>query len=346
MLKEFKLGELAHMLQVELRGDPNSVISGINTLSKATPSHVSFLSNSRYRHMLNKTKAGAVILSFNDLDHCHVNALVTKNPYLAYAKAAALFHKSTAVNAGIHPSAVIEQGCQIHPSATIGPHAVIQSGTVIEENVVIGPGCSIGADCRIGSGSCFYPNVTIYHDVQIGKRVIIHSSAVIGSDGFGYAKDGYVWHKIPQIGSVQIHDDVEIGSNTTIDRGALDDTIIEEGVKLDNQIQIGHNVRIGAHTAIAGCVGIAGSTTIGKRCAIGGGVGIIGHLTITDDVYITAGSGIGKSIERAGVYSSSIDAQPATIWKKTLVRIHQLDAMSRKVRDLEKKLVELQSTLK
>jgi UDP-3-O-[3-hydroxymyristoyl] glucosamine N-acyltransferase len=314
----YKLSQLAELLDAELHGDPNCVITGIATLQSANAQQISFLDNVRYRKYLSTTQAAAIILAPNELEHCQTHALVSKNPYLAYAKVAALFDPAAQAKPSIHPTAVIEENCQIHPTA------------------IIGAGCVIGQGSHIGAHSRLWANVTIYHGVRIGERAIIHSGVVIGSDGFGFAQDKGVWRKVPQIGGVIIGDDVEIGANTTIDRGALENTIIENGVKLDNQIQIAHNVIIGAHTAIAGCVGIAGSTTIGKYCMIGGKASIGGHLTIADKVMIAGGSGIAKSITDPGVYSSALPAEPAAAWRKNLARIYQLDDNARRLRELEK----------
>lgn len=339
----YKLSELATLLDAVLHGDPDCVITGVAPLQHAKPQQISFLDNSRYRKHLSMTQASAVILAPTELSLCPTHALVMTNPYLGYAKTAALFDRSPKATAGVHPSAVIEEGSIIHPTASIGAKCVIGSNVVIEEQVVLSPGCVIGEGSRIGSFSHLWANVTIYHGVTIGSRVIIHSGAVIGSDGFGFAQDKGIWKKVPQIGGVIIGNDVEIGANTTIDRGALGNTIIDEGAKLDNQIQIAHNVHIGAHTAVAGCVGIAGSVSIGKHCAIGGGVGIAGHISITDKVMITAGSGIAQSITEPGLYSSSIPAESAAQWKRNLMRIYQLDKFAHRLRNLEKMINKTES---
>jgi UDP-3-O-[3-hydroxymyristoyl] glucosamine N-acyltransferase len=315
------LSELATRLGAELHGDPSCVISGVATLQHAKAQQISFLDNPRYRKYLANTQASAVILTSTDLALCTTNALIMDNPYLGYAKVASLFDQASKIKPGIHPTAVIAEGCVIDPTASIGPHCVIGEGT------------------HIGAHSRLYANVTLYQGVRIGDRVIIHSGAVIGSDGFGFAQNKGTWYKVPQLGGVIIGNDVEIGANTTIDRGALDDTIIADGVKLDNQIQIAHNVVIGAHTAIAGCVAIAGSTVIGKYCAIGGRASIAGHITITDKVMIAGGSGVSQSITEPGVYSSSIaTVQAATSWNRNLMRIYQLDEMAQRLRKLEKVL--------
>jgi len=334
--QHYTLAELATLLEAELRGDPNCVITSVATLQNAQAQQIAFLDNIRYRKYLAETKASAIILSAANLEDCPTNALVMSNPYLGYAKVATLFKPTTTKQVGIHPSAVVGADCQIHPTVSIGPQCVIGAGVIIAEGVIIGAGSIIEDRCSIGAGTHFWPRVTIYHDVQIGERVVIHSGAVLGSDGFGFAQNRGVWQKVPQLGRVVIGNDVEIGANTTIDRGAIDDTVLEDGVKVDNLVQIAHNVTIGAHTAIAGCVGIAGSTSIGKYCAIGGGVGINGHISITDGVIITGGSLVAQSIKEPGPYSSGLAAQPSGIWKKTIVRVNQLDMMMQKLRELEK----------
>lgn len=332
----YTLAELAAHLGAELQGDGNCTISSIATINKAVAGQITFLDNIRYRKYLPSTQASAVILARANLSDCPTNALILKNPYLGYAKVADLFKQIPGAEQGIHPSAVIDVNCKIHPTASIGPQCVIGREVTIGENVILGAGTVIGDRCTIGAGSRFWPRVTLYYDVCIGERAIIHSGAVIGSDGFGFAQDNGSWRKITQLGSVVIGNDVEIGANTTIDRGAIDDTIIENGVKIDNQVQIAHNVTIGTNTAIAGCVGIAGTTTIGKHCAIGGGVGISGHVNITDGVIIVGGALVAQSIKEPGVYSSGLPAQPAMTWKKIMFRVLQLDTMAQKVRALEK----------
>lgn len=336
MNKRYKLAELAEILGAELKGDPECIISGIATLQKAQKGQITFLDNVRYRKYLTDTQASAVILAANNLGECPTNALTLKNPYLGYAKVAELFDRIPQVTPGIHPSALIGVQCNIDPSASIGPNCVIGSEVHIGENVILGAGTIIGDRCTINAGSRFWPQVTLYHDTQIGQRAIFHSGVVIGSDGFGFAQNNGIWHKVPQLGAVVIGNDVEIGANTVVDRGAIEDTILEDGVKIDNLVQIAHNVIIGAHTAIAGCVGIAGSTTIGKHCAIGGGVGIAGHLTIADRVMITGGALVAQSIDESGIYTSGFPAQPTLGWKKIIVRVNQLDMMMQKIRDLER----------
>lgn len=334
----YSLKELADHLGVNFRGDSNCLLTGVGTLQNAQAGQIAFLDNPRYRKFLNSTKASAVILAQNDAEHSSVNALITPNPYLVYAKVAALFEKQIPIIKGIHPTAIVAEDCHIDPSVSIGPYCVIDNNVTIGENVIIGAHCYIGADAIIAANTRFWPRVTVLHGTQIGQRVIIHSGAVIGSDGFGNALDRGRWYKVPQLGRVIIGDDVEIGANTTIDRGALEDTVIDEGARLDNQIQIAHNVKIGAHTAIAACVGIAGSTTIGKHCMIGGAVGISGHLEITDQVMVTGMTQVLKSISIPGIYSSGTGMLKNADWHRSVVRFKQLDELAKRVQYLEEKL--------
>ncbi|ALP53118.1 UDP-3-O-(3-hydroxymyristoyl)glucosamine N-acyltransferase [Candidatus Tenderia electrophaga] len=332
------LAEIAARLACELHGDGACLIRGVATLQNATPGQIAFLANRRYRRHLATTRASAVILAADDLDACPVSALVSENPYLVYARVTALLNPPAPVPNGCHPSAVIEPGCHIDPSAAIGAHCVIGANVTIGAAAVIGPGCVIGCGAAIGDATRLTANVSIGDGVSIGRRCLVQPGAVIGSDGFGYAQDKAAWVKVPQLGGVVVGDDVEIGANTTIDRGALEDTVIEDGVILDNQIQIAHNVRIGAHTAIAGATAIAGSTRIGKRCQIGGAVGIVGHLEIVDDVYITAMSLVTGNIRRPGLYSSGTPLADNKEWRRNAARFGQLDDMARRLKALEKKL--------
>jgi UDP-3-O-[3-hydroxymyristoyl] glucosamine N-acyltransferase len=321
---EFSLGELAVRFGLTLRGEPDLTVRSVATLAHATSGSLSFLANSRYRKQLQSTRATAVLLSAEDEPHCPVAALVDPNPYLAYARIAALMHPELQVVPGIHPSAVVD-GAQIASSASIGPLTVIEEGAQIGERVLIGPGCIVQKGARIGSDSVLLARVNLYPRVSLGERCILHAGAVIGADGFGFALNGGSWVKVPQVGSVRIGDDVEIGANTTIDRGAIDDTVVENGVKLDNQIQVGHNVIIGAHTAIAGCTGISGSSVIGQRCMIGGMVGIAGHLTIADDVVVTGCSLVSASIKNAGSYSSGMPTVETRLWRRMVAHLRRLD---------------------
>lgn len=260
------------------------------------------------------------------------------DPYQAYARISHLFDPKPKAVAGIHPSAVVAEDAQVDASASIGPFAVIESGARIEADVCIGAHCFIGARCVVGEGGWLAPRVTLYHDVVIGKRVVIQSGAVIGGEGFGFANEKGIWRKIAQIGGVTIGDDVEIGVNTAVDRGALSDTRIGDGVKLDNQIQIAHNVQIGDHTAMAACVGISGSTRIGKHCMLAGGVGLVGHIDICDNVFVSGMTMVTRSITEPGSYSSGTAMQPLADWRKSAARIRQLDDMAKRLQQLEKRV--------
>jgi UDP-3-O-[3-hydroxymyristoyl] glucosamine N-acyltransferase len=336
----YSLRDIAEELGAQLHGDENCRIDCVATLADAGPGGISFLANRRYRSQLLSTRASAVILEAEFLSVCPVAALVVSNPYLGYARAAALLAPEQPVAAGVHASACVSDRATVDASACIGPQAVVEDQARVGARSHIGPGCVIGRGATIGDDCTLKANVTICHDVRIGDRALLHPGVVVGADGFGIANDGGVWVKVPQLGVVVIGDDVEIGANTTIDRGALADTIIEEGVKLDNLIQIGHNVRIGAHTAIAAGAAIAGSATIGKRCTMGGATSIAGHLKIADDVHLTATSAVAKSISEPGLYSSGMPIQDNRTWRRNVVRMRQLDEMAKRLKDLEKRLDE------
>ncbi|HCV37780.1 MAG TPA: UDP-3-O-(3-hydroxymyristoyl)glucosamine N-acyltransferase, partial [Pseudomonas sp.] len=297
------LGQLAEALGATLKGPEALQITGLATLQEAGPGQLSFLANPQYRKYLDNCQAAAVLLKAADAEGFAGNALVVADPYLAYARISHLFDPKPKAVAGIHPSAVVAEDAQVDASASIGPFAVIESGARIGANVSIGAHCFIGARCVVGEGGWLAPRVTLYHDVTIGKRVVIQSGAVIGGEGFGFANEKGIWRKIAQIGGVTIGDDVEIGVNTAVDRGALSDTRIGDGVKLDNQIQIAHNVQIGDHTAMAACVGISGSARIGKHCMLAGGVGLVGHIDICDNVFVSGMTMVTRSITEPGSYS-------------------------------------------
>jgi len=335
------LGELARQVEAALQGDATIFIHRVTTLTKAGSGDISFLSNPRYRRHLVNTQAAAVIIGPEDLRHCPVPALVCDNPYLAFAKVVAILNPAPKPPRGVHPSAVVDPSAQVHESACVGPLSVVEAGARIEAEVIIGPSCVIGRESRIGPESRLVASVTVCHGVQIGARVVLHPGAVIGGDGFGLARDGESWFKIPQVGGVIIGDDVEIGANTTVDRGTLEDTVVEEDVRIDNQVQIAHNCHIGAHTAIAGCVGIAGSARIGRRCTIAGAAGIAGHLEICDDVHITAMSMVVQPITEPGVYSSNLPAEPNRRWRRNVARFHHLDTMAYRLRAVEQQLATL-----
>jgi UDP-3-O-[3-hydroxymyristoyl] glucosamine N-acyltransferase len=336
--KKWTLTELTKGLDLTVKGDSDCLIEGVATIQDAGPAQIAFLMNPLYQKFLPKTRAAAVILSPDYAVDCPVTALITTNPYFVYAKIAAYFDDKPKRVSGIHPSAVIGKSCEIAHSVSIGPNCVIGDHVKIDENVVIGPGCVIDEWVEIGAGTEIQANVTLYHRVKVGKNVLIASGTVIGSDGFGLAKQRGKWHKVPQLGTVIIGDDVEIGANCAIDRGAIDNTIIGNGVKLDNLIQVGHNVQIGENTAIAGCVGIAGSANIGKDCMIGGGTGVGGHITITDNVAITGMTAVSKSIRQPGVYSSGVGGViDNKEWRKASARVHRLEQLIERIKILEEK---------
>ncbi|QXG34170.1 UDP-3-O-(3-hydroxymyristoyl)glucosamine N-acyltransferase [Pseudomonas viridiflava] len=336
MSATIKLGQLAEFLGATLRGDKDKDINGLATLQEAGPDQISFLANPQYRKFLIDTQAAAVLLKPADADSFAGDALLVPDPYLAYARISHLFDPKPKAAAGIHPTAVIADNAVVDPAASIGAFAIVESGARIAAQVTVGAHCFIGARCEIGEGGWLAPRVTLYHDVRIGKRVVIQSGAVLGGEGFGFANEKGVWQKIAQIGGVSIGDDVEIGVNTAIDRGALADTRIGNGVKLDNQIQIAHNVQIGDHTAMAACVGISGSTKIGKHCMLAGGVGLVGHIEICDGVFITGMTMVTHSITEPGSYSSGTAMQPAAEWRKSAARLRKIDDMARRLQKLEK----------
>ncbi|PHS71297.1 MAG: UDP-3-O-(3-hydroxymyristoyl)glucosamine N-acyltransferase [Cycloclasticus sp.] len=332
------LGELSDLLGAEIHGDSTRVVKGCATLSNANSNQLSFIYNTKYIPALSNTKAGVVILSEPFLVDCPVNALVVNNPYLSYAKAATIITSVEAQNGSIHSSVTIGSNAAIAESCVISPNVCIGDNVTIEEGCVIGPGCVIQNDVFIGRHSNLVANVTLGSSTVIGQHFIANSGAVIGSDGFGYAPEteSKAWFKIPQLGKVVIGDNVEVGANTTIDRGALDDTVISNGVKIDNQVMIAHNVCIGEHTAIAGCVGIAGSAIIGSHCTLAGGVGLVGHITIADGVHITGMTMVTHSIKEAGAYSSGTPFQKNSDWLKNAVRFKQLDKLTKKINNLIK----------
>ena len=327
----FTSGELADRFGLELRGDAGLVIDGVATLARAEPGQLAFLANSRYRGQLGDSRASLVVMRAEDADAAPGAVLIAKDPYTAFAKMAALFERRQAREPGIHPNAVIDPTARIAPGAHVGPFVTVGARSVVGEGSVLGPGCIIGEDCVVGDGCELIARVTLVTRVRLGQRVLVHPGAVIGADGFGLAMDSGHWIKVPQLGGVVIGDDCEIGANTTIDRGALDDTVLEEDVRLDNQIQIGHNVRIGAHTAMAGCSAAAGSARIGRYCLIGGAAGVLGHLEICDRVVVTAMSLVTSSITEPGEYSSGTPLTDNRTWRKNAARFKQLDALARRV---------------
>ncbi|MCG6658343.1 UDP-3-O-(3-hydroxymyristoyl)glucosamine N-acyltransferase [Halomonas campisalis] len=334
----YTLAELAEHLDARLVGDGSRRLNGLATLKDAGPDRLAFLTNPTYLKDLAATAAGAVLLHPEHAAQCPVDRLELDNPYLGYAKLSRLFDPLLSrPPGGIHPSAVVADDARLGEAVEVGPLAVVEAGVELGDGVVVGPGCVIGAGARIGRGSRLHPNVTVCHGVVIGERAILHSGCVIGGDGFGFAHDGDGWHKIAQLGRVVMGDDVEIGSCSSIDRGALEDTRIGNDVKIDSQVQIAHNVQIGDHSALAGCVGIAGSTRVGRYCMLGGGVGLAGHLTICDRVQVTGMSLVTNSIEEPGVYSSGTGAMQNAQWRKNAVRFKQLDEIARRLARLEKR---------
>lgn len=330
------LEELARRVQGRVQGRPEVIVERAAPLGSAGPRDIAFVADARHAQALARTAAGAVVTTALLAEGFAGNALIVDNPRLAFARIAAWLHPEPVVAPGVHPSAVVDGNARVHPRAYIGPHAVIEAGALIAEGAQVGAGCFVGRNAVIGERTRLAARVVVAHDCVLGRDCLVHPGAVIGADGFGYAKDGERWVKQPQLGRVTIGDEVEIGANTTIDRGALGDTIIGHGVKLDNLIQIAHNVRIGEHTAIAACVGIAGSAVIGRRCTIGGQTGIAGHIEIADDVHVTACSLVTTSITAPGsVYSSAIKAVPAAQWRRNAARLYQLDELARRLRRIE-----------
>lgn len=338
------LKDIAAQLGGEVIGGSDIRFTGIAPLQEATPGQLAFLANRKYRKHLDVTNAGAVILGEAERNATALPRIVTPNPYAYYSRVVALFHPERRPVAGVHEQAVIDPSAKIGSGASIGAFAVLGKNAIVGPGTIIAEGCVLGENVVIGEGSRLYPRVVVYADCLVGNRCIVHSGAVIGADGFGLANEDGRWLKIPQVGRVVIGDDVEVGANTTIDRGAMGDTVIEEGVKLDNQIQIGHNCRIGAHTAIAGCAGIAGSTKIGKRCTIGGSAGIVGHIEIGDDVHISGFTLVSKSITQPGTYTS-ISSTPFTShadWLKLAAQLRNLDTFAEKLRAMQDKIKQLE----
>jgi UDP-3-O-[3-hydroxymyristoyl] glucosamine N-acyltransferase len=339
----YTLGEIAEYLELECTCDPSIEISGIANLQEARAGQLSFLFDPTYRRYLSGTSASVVILSSQDAENCSVNALIADDPRLAFARVTKLFEPVSIPEPGIEKSAEVSSMALVGENVYIGPHAVVEEQAVIESGVIIGAGCVIGARCRIGKNTRLLPNVTLYHDVDIGNDTTIHSGVVIGADGFGFTFDFSAgrMQKIHQVYGVRIGADVEIGAGTTIDRGALNDTVIGDGVKLDNQVQVGHGTTIGDHTAISGCTAIAGSVRIGSYCLIGGAVGIINNLEISDRVEITAMTLVSQSILKSGRYSSGTGLLPSRLWKRSIVGFRKLDGIIKQLRNLEGRISNL-----
>ncbi|CDH06315.1 UDP-3-O-(3-hydroxymyristoyl)-glucosamine N-acyltransferase [Xenorhabdus bovienii str. oregonense] len=333
-----RLADLAQQLNAQLHGDGDIVITSIAPMYSANSEQITFLSDSRYTDKLAECQAAAVVLRESDLTHCKVAALVVDNPYLAYARMAQIMDTTPQPAQDIHPSAVIFSEVQLGKNVAVGANAVVESGVVLGDNVIVGAGCFIGKNTRIGAGTRLWANVSVYHNVEIGEQCLIQSGTVIGSDGFGYANDRGNWIKIPQLGSVIIGDRVEIGASTTIDRGALDNTVIGNGVIIDNQCQIAHNVIIGDNTAVAGGVTMAGSLKIGRYCMIGGASVINGHIEICDKVTVTGMGMVMRPITEPGVYSSGIPLQPNKVWRKTAALVMNINEMNKRLKSVERQL--------
>ena len=339
-----RLSDIAARFGGRVLGDAGTTVSQVATLDTAQAGHLTFLASSKYRAQLAATHAGAIIVGLADAEATSLPRIVCDNPYAYFARVSTFLNPAPQTLPGIYPGAVIGEGAHIDPTAHIGPNVVVGAGAKIGARCVIMAGCSIGAATTLGEDALLYPHVVVYHDCILGNKLIAHSGAVIGADGFGFAPEEGRWLKIPQIGRVVVGDDVEIGANTTIDRGALGDTMIEDGVKLDNQIQVAHNVRIGAHTAIAGCVGIAGSTTIGRHCRIGGSAGILGHLQIADHVEISSFTLIGKSIHEPGSYTGIFPFSGNEEWRKNAVHLRHLNNLAKRIKQLEQEVAALNPT--
>ena len=330
------LGELATSQGCELIGDPDVIVSGVASLQNASPESLSFLASSSYLSQLPATKAAAVVLRAESAGACPVAALISDNPYATYARMAALVCPEPLFAPGIHATALVADSATIDDSAHIAATAVIGERTVIGEHAVVGPGTVIGPDCNVGDNCRFIANVTLVQDVRIGARGIFHPGVVIGADGFGNAMTPDGWVKVPQVGGVLVGNDVEIGANTTIDRGAIGDTVIEDGVRIDNLCMIAHNVRVGEHTAMAAMTGIAGSTVIGKRCLFAGKTGTVGHISVCDDVIVAGQTFLSKDVTEPGTYAASFPAANARSWAKQLARFRRLGNLIERVKKLEK----------
>jgi UDP-3-O-[3-hydroxymyristoyl] glucosamine N-acyltransferase len=330
----FQLRELATRFALELRGDGDIRIHGVGTLEGAGAGQLAFLANPSYRRQLPAARAAAVVLREADAKASPVACLVAQDPYAAFARIAALFDATPAPTPGVHASAVVESGARVDPSACIGALCFVAAGAHVGSGAVLGPGCVVGEGCEVGPGCVLVARVTLVARVRLGNRVRVHPGAVLGAEGFGLAMAEGRWLKVPQLGGVLVGDDCEIGANTTIDRGAIEDTVLEEDVRLDNQIQIGHNVRIGAHTAMAGCVAVAGSTRIGRYCLIGGGAGFVGHIEVGDRVTVGARSLVTHSLAGPGEYSSGTPLQTTREWRRNAARFKQLDELARKIAHL------------
>jgi UDP-3-O-[3-hydroxymyristoyl] glucosamine N-acyltransferase len=329
------LGELAVRFGCELRGDPHTVIERVGTLANAQAGSLAFLANPRYRSQLEGTAASAVILTAAAAASCPTAMLVCENPYAMYARISQLLNPTPAFTPGVHPSAVLAATARVHASACVGALAFIAEDVEVGPRTFVGPHCVLLAGVRLAEDVRLVARVTLGAGTVVGARCVLHPGVVLGADGFGFAPERGSWVKVPQMGIVRLGADVEVGANTTIDRGAIEDTVIEDDVKIDNLVQIGHNVRIGAHTVIAGCTGISGSTTIGKRCIIGGAVGIGGHINIVDDVVATGFSAIANSLTKPGLYSSTLPVEEARTWRRLQANFKRSGLLAARVLRLE-----------
>lgn len=336
--RQLDIGDLIARFGGEALGDPATPVRRVASLRSAGPGDITFLSHPRHRPSLEATRASAVIVAQSEREATGLPRIVCRDPRLYFAKVARLLHPEPRAGAGVHSSALVEEGAVIGRDASIGANCFVGAGAEIGERAVVSPGGHVGPGARVGPDTRIGPRAVIEAGCVIGARVRIHPGAVIGAEGFGLAKEAGRWRRIPQVGRVVIDDDVEVGANTTIDRGTLDDTVIEEGVKLDNQIQVAHNCRIGAHTAIAGCVGIAGSATIGRNCVIGGAAMISDHVSICDGVTISGGTLIASSITEPGTYTGVYPAELNRAWRRNAARLRRLDELAERVRVLERRL--------
>ncbi len=339
------LGEVAEVIGAELLGDPGQRVVEIAPLDQATAEQITFLSSEKYLNHLSTTAAAAVILQPQHQDQFSGNRLLVNDPYLGYAKTAVLLHPEQSVQGGQHPSAVVDPSAKISEQSWIGPQSVVMAGAVIEASVEIGPGCLIGPNCRIGKGTRIKGQVTLMEGTILGQECLLHPGAVLGSDGFGFANEQGRWVKIPQLGRVIVGDRVEIGANSTIDRGALEDTVIEDGVKIDNLVHLAHNVRVGKDSAMAAMVGIAGSTEVGPGCTFGGQAGVVGHLQIVGGTHCTARTLVTRSIDQPGSYSSGTPAAPSRRWRRNMVQLRNLNESIQRLKKAEKRIDEMDGRL-
>lgn len=330
------LAQLAEELGAELHGPGDLPLTGLGTLKSAGPGELSFLANPRYRSYLEQTRAGAVLCTPDQVEHCPVPALAVANPYLAFARSSRHFDRTPTAQPGVHPTAQVAKSARVHDSASIGPNVIVEDNVEIGANAVLMANVFVGRDAILGERVRLWPGVVIYHDVTIGHRSVVHANSVIGSDGFGFAPSPEGWVKMAQVGSVRVGDDVDIGACTTIDRGAIEDTVIGNGVIIDNQVMIAHNVQIGDHSALAGKAAIAGSARIGRNCILAGAVGVAGHLEICDNVQVLGMSLVSRSLTEPGTYGSGQPVEAEHKWRRNTVRIRQLDDLFRRVKALEK----------